>query len=79
MKKNIFKDLLPVAVGEGAVALAVCLVAYLLGLAGVVSFDYRIITGAILGAVVMIANYAWLIFRWTTRLRASLTSAEETR
>lgn len=70
MKKNIFKDLLPVAVGEGAVALAVCLVAYLLGLAGVVSFDYRIITGAILGAVVMIANYAWLIFSVDNQIKS---------
>ncbi len=61
-KKNIVKDIAPVAIGELAVALLVSLVAFVLGVAKVITFDYRIITGALLGAAVMIANYAWLAF-----------------
>ena len=61
-KKNIIKDIAPVAIGELAVALVVCIGALLLSLTGLIRFDYRIITGALLGALVMTANYAWLTY-----------------
>ena len=67
--KNIFKDLLPVAIGELIVAALVCIGGFLLGLADVIAFDYRIITGAILGAVVVMINYAFLIFAVDKQLR----------
>lgn len=60
-KKNIIKDLLPVIIGELAVSAIVSAVGFLLGLAKIITFDYRIITGALLGAAVMVANYTLLV------------------
>ena len=68
--KNLLKDLLPVMIGELVVAALVCIGGFLLSLADVVSFDYRIITGALLGAVVMSINYAVLIYTVDKQLRA---------
>ena len=68
--KNLLKDLLPVMIGELVVAALVCIGGFLLSLADVVSFDYRIITGALLGAVVMTVNYAVLIYNVDKQLRA---------
>lgn len=59
--KNLIKDLTPVVIGELIVAALVVVGGYLLGLTGTVGFDYRIITGALLGVVVMSINYAFLI------------------
>ena len=67
---NLLKDLLPVAIGEMIVAALVCVGGFLLSLADVISFDYRIITGALLGAVVMTVNYAVLIYNVDKQLRA---------
>lgn len=60
--KNILKDIYPVVIGELAVALLVCIGGLALSLAKVITFDYRIVTGALLGAAVMIANYGWLTY-----------------
>lgn len=60
--KNLLKDLLPVMIGELIVAALVCVGGFLLSLADVISFDYRIITGALLGAIVMTANYGILVY-----------------
>ena len=68
--KNLLKDLLPVMIGELIVAALVCVGGFLLSLADVISFDYRIITGALLGAVVMSINYAVLIYTVDKQLRA---------
>ena len=59
--KNLIKDLLPVVIGELIVAALVVVGGYLLGITGTAKFDYRIITGALLGVVVMSINYAFLI------------------
>ena len=58
--QKFIKDLLPLAIAELTVAALVVLGAFLLGLAKIIAFDYRIITGALLGAAVMIVNYMFL-------------------
>lgn len=55
--KKIIKDILPMILAEVAVALLVVLGAAALSLADIITFDFRIISGALLGAAVMIFNY----------------------
>ena len=59
-KQKFIKDLLPFTLAELAVSALVVLGGFVLSLAKLISFDYRIITGALLGAVVMILNYTFL-------------------
>lgn len=59
-KQKFIKDLLPFTLAELAVSALVVLFGFVLSLANIISFDYRIITGALLGAVVMILNYTFL-------------------
>ncbi len=59
-KQKFIKDLLPFTLAELAVSALVVLLGFVLSLASIISFDYRIITGALLGAVVMILNYTFL-------------------
>ena len=66
--KNLIKDLTPVVIGELIVAALVVVGGYLLELTGTAGFDYRIITGALLGVVVMSINYAFLIKTVTSSL-----------
>ncbi len=68
--KSLIKDLFPIALGELIVAALVCIGGFLLSIADVIIFDYRIITGALLGAVVMSVNYAALIYNVDKQLRA---------
>ena len=58
--KKIINDIMPMIIGEAVVALLVCLGFGILDMLGLYNFDARIISGAALGAVVMIANYAFL-------------------
>lgn len=60
-KGGILKDLLPMIIGEAAVVLLTCAGFVLLDLLSITHFDYRVILGALLGAVVIIVNHAWLI------------------
>lgn len=60
-KPNKFiRDVLPLVIGEIIVAAIVCLVALLLDLIDVYTFDLRIIWGALLGAVISILNFLFL-------------------
>lgn len=59
-KQKFIKDLLPFTLAELAVSALVVLLGFVLSLVNIISFDYRIITGARLGAVVMILNYTFL-------------------
>ena len=59
-KQKFIKDLLPFTLAELAVSALVVLFGFVLSLVNIISFDYRIITGALLGAVVMILNYTFL-------------------
>ena len=59
-KRKTINDLLPFSLAELAIGGLVVLGGFILSLLKLVSFDYRIITGALLGAVVMILNYAFL-------------------
>ena len=58
--KKIIKDIFPILIGEVIIALLVCLGFGLLDMLGIYSFDYRVILGAVLGAAVIIINYAIL-------------------
>lgn len=59
--KLSIRDILFMAIGEAAVALLVVLVFLLLDGLGYYGFSYRIITGALLGVVVTLFNYSFLI------------------
>lgn len=59
-KQKFIKDLLPFTLAELAVSALVVLFGFVLSLVNIIIFDYRIITGALLGAVVMILNYTFL-------------------
>lgn len=59
--KLSYKDILFMAIGEAAVALLVVLAFLLLDGLGYYPFSYRIITGALLGVVVTLFNYSFLI------------------
>lgn len=54
-KKSTYRDIFVLAVGELAVATAVIAVYALLG-----EFSYKVITGALLGALVAVFNFAFL-------------------
>ena len=56
-----YKDILFMAIGEVGVAALVILVFLALNLMGYYPFSYRIITGALLGVVVTLLNYSFLI------------------
>ena len=60
-KQSPFKDLIPPAIGEAAVILLVCLGFLAADLLGVYEFGIKIITGALLGALVILGNHLWLI------------------
>ena len=59
-EKKLINDILPMLVAEAVVAGLVVLGAFVLSLAKIISFDYTIITGAILGMAVMVFNYLFL-------------------
>ena len=59
--KLSIRDILFMAIGEAAVALLVVLAFLLLDGLGYYEFSYRIITGALLGVVVTLFNYSFLI------------------
>ena len=61
-KQNAFNEILSFTVGELIIAALTVLGGLVLSLAGVISFDYKIITGAILGFAVIVANYTMLSF-----------------
>lgn len=54
-KKSTYKDIFNLAVGEVAVAAAVVAVYALIG-----AFDYKAVTGALLGAAVAVFNFSFL-------------------
>lgn len=62
IKKSVkfVQDLMPMAIGEIAVILLVLFGAGALDLIGIYKFDPRVLSGAWLGAVVAILNYAFL-------------------
>ena len=59
--KLSYKDILFMAIAEAVVAILVTLVFLLLDGLGYYEFSYRIVTGALLGAVVTLFNYSFLI------------------
>ena len=58
--QKFIKDTAPMIIGEGLIMLAVILGAGVLDLLGVLSFDPRVGTGALLGATVSNLNYIFL-------------------
>lgn len=56
-KSNILKESLPLVLGEILAALLVTLGGLALGMAGIITFNAYIVSGAILGALVTIINY----------------------
>ena len=61
-KQTTFNEILSFTLGELIIAALTVLGGLVLSLAGVISFDYKIITGAILGFAVIVANYTMLSF-----------------
>lgn len=61
-KQTTFNEILSFILGELIIAALTVLGGLVLSLAGVISFDYKIITGAILGFAVIVANYTMLSF-----------------
>ena len=59
--KKLLGDILPMTIAEIAVGGLTCLVALLLDVLGVVSFSYRIPLGSLLGILVILLNYVFLI------------------
>ena len=59
-ENKLIEDILPLTIGEVAVMLLVIVGGIILSLVGIVTFDYRIITGALLGGLVIIANHLFL-------------------
>ena len=59
--KKLLGDILPMVIAEIAVGGLICLGALLLDLIGVSSFNYMIPLGALLGVVVILLNYVFLI------------------
>ena len=59
-RKKVIGDILPMLIGEAVVVLLVCAGFGILDLLGLYSFDFRVITGAILGMAVIVLNYAFL-------------------
>ena len=54
-------DVLPMTVAQLAIVALTCLGAFLLELAGVATFDMRVVLGSVLGVVVILLNYIFLI------------------
>ena len=61
--KSPLRDLLPLLIGEAIVVLLVNILFLILDIAGKYNFDYRIILGSVLGALVIIINHAALIIK----------------
>ena len=59
-KDNPLLDLLPLFIGEAIVAVGTCLVYVALHFLGIYTFSYNIITGALLGALVILVNHSAL-------------------
>ena len=57
---KVVKDLTPMAICQGAVILLIILGSLLLDAVGMYDFTSKVITGAILGGIVTLANYAFL-------------------
>ena len=58
--QKLIRDVLPLAAGEILVILLIILGGGALDLLGVIEFNYKIITGALLGGVVCVLNYTFL-------------------
>lgn len=61
---NPLKDILPMVIAEIITAVLVCIGGVLLDFLGIIkdySFDYSVISGAVLGAAVIVINYVVLI------------------
>ena len=71
-KQNIGTDILTLAVGEVAVVILVILGGLALDMGGIYTFDFKIILGAILGAIVTIANYVVLTISLDRALKSYL-------
>lgn len=67
--KRLLTDLIPLTIGEIAVGLLVCIGFWLADLFGYYDFDYRIVTGALLGMAVIVANYIFLSMAIDKELR----------
>ena len=59
-RKSSFKEISSFAIGEAVVSILTVLGFYVLSLAGLIEFNYRIILGALLGFAVIVANYTML-------------------
>ncbi len=59
-KDNPLLDLLPLFIGEAIVAVGTCLVYVALHFLGLYTFSYNVITGALLGALVILVNHSVL-------------------
>ena len=71
-KQNIGTDILTLAVGELAVVMLVILGGLALDIGGVYTFDFKIILGAILGAIVTLANYVVLTISLDSAVKSYL-------
>lgn len=60
-KKSRLLDLLPLAIGEVVVILLVLIGFLVADLIGVYDFGIKIISGALLGAIVILGNHLWLV------------------
>ena len=59
-RKSSFKEISSFAIGEVIVTLITILGFYALSLGGILEFSHRVILGALLGCIVIVANYALL-------------------
>ena len=71
-KQNIGTDIITLAVGELAVVMLVILGGLALDIGGIYTFDFRIILGAILGAIVTLANYVVLTISLDSAVKSYL-------
>ncbi len=59
-KNPVLEQTVAIAIGEGIVCLLILLGYWILDLTGVYEFTYKVLTGALLGAFVIVANFFFL-------------------
>lgn len=59
-KNPVLQQTAAIAIGEGIVCLLILLGYWILDLAGIYEFTYKVVTGALLGAFVIVANFFFL-------------------
>ena len=77
-KNPVLAQTLRILIGEGVVALLTVGVYYLLDICSLVTFSYTVITGALLGAAVIVLNFFFLA-RSTDKIALEALAARGTR